>query len=406
MPQRGYYNRAAMFLAFAASACGPSPSDVLGPNPPPPAPATLRLVVETTGLDYDPDGYLVSIDGAPPVRVSHQATLPLGEVLPGRHTATVSDIAPWCRQATTVPSDVEVAPIGDFRLRVLVQCESTLRDVVFYVQHGRIRLLDLAGPGSNPLRLAGFDDISCDHWDCSQTAVSQPSVSPDGRILAYATGSMYLFRRAGTTSPSMYLFSPVSAESPLEWSPDGAWIVFADRTPGQLEGSELLIRPTSVGSGNGGRQLTFGSEAVFHPTWSPDGEWIAFERWLPGVVPHIWKVRPDGTGLQRFNDEPTDQHHPQWSPDGSRLVYRGQGGIRIASADGHILQTFTGEPFFYEPDFSADGKALIVVHARVGCRRAGLARYEIATGLLTELIPPDDTCMEWDEVPWQPASGI
>ena len=66
------------------------------------------------------------------------------------------------------------------------------------------------------------------------------------------------------------------------------------------------------------RQL--GSDA--DPAWSPDGRWIAYVRRLPGdTIREIWIMRPDGSGAHRLTSLHGTSINPAWSPDGRRIVF-------------------------------------------------------------------------------------
>jgi Tol biopolymer transport system component len=92
-------------------------------------------------------------------------------------------------------------------------------------------------------------------------------------------------------------------------SPDGAQFAFSALT-------HLYL--ADIGSGNPRRALK--SEGrQYDPAWSPDGNWLAFISWSNGDG-GIWKVRSDGTGLQRLTTAPAYFRYLAWSPDAQRIV--------------------------------------------------------------------------------------
>ena len=65
----------------------------------------------------------------------------------------------------------------------------------------------------------------------------------------------------------------------------------------------------------------------FNPDWSPDGAWLVFESIRDGDG-EIYRVRPDGSDLERLTDTRADETRPSFFPDGSRIVYdRREGGV-------------------------------------------------------------------------------
>lgn len=55
---------------------------------------------------------------------------------------------------------------------------------------------------------------------------------------------------------------------------------------------------------SGPRLLTSGTATDLRANWTPDGQWAVFER-LQGGLRRLYRVRPDGTGLERLDlDDP------------------------------------------------------------------------------------------------------
>jgi Tol biopolymer transport system component len=84
------------------------------------------------------------------------------------------------------------------------------------------------------------------------------------------------------------------------------------------------------------RRLLPDSHALdYDPSFSGDGQWIVFtsERDPEGSgQADIWRVHPDGSGLERLTSETSMEDAGVLSPDGSRLLYVStQGGARTAN---------------------------------------------------------------------------
>ena len=192
--------------------------------------------------------------------------------------------------------------------------------------------------------------------------------------------------------------------APVSWSPDGEWLVFIDRTVADPTVTELFVRRFSAGSGNGGQQITFGSERVLFPAWSPTGEWIVFVRSVPGAPMQLWKVRPDGTDLQRFDATPTGQLMPTWAPDGRSLAYLGIDGLRVTQVDGSGSVRIRPDLSFVEIDFAPDGRSLVAIQFLGACQRA-VVRIDLISQIVTPLTSPMGSCTTTVDVPAYPAWG-
>src|SRR5688572_9151392 len=156
---------------------------------------------------------------------------------------------------------------------------------------------------------------------------SYPSVSRDGRVLFQSNRSgstqIYLVQADGSRLRQLTDF-PGGSHTP-KWSPDGASIVF---TRGSDETSDIWLMAAD-GSDQHALVATPGDDS--HPQWSPDGESIIFNSSRPapsreGESPAVWediyRVRRDGSDLQRITDCRGTCTYPSLSPDGKRVVYR------------------------------------------------------------------------------------
>lgn len=92
-------------------------------------------------------------------------------------------------------------------------------------------------------------------------------------------------------------------------SPDGRRLAFSSLT--RLYVMELP-------SGTPAAVLPEGTRA-FQPSWSPDGNWIAYATWSGGEG-HIERVRASGGTPERLTRVAAFYSDPVWSPDGTRVV--------------------------------------------------------------------------------------
>jgi Tol biopolymer transport system component len=120
----------------------------------------------------------------------------------------------------------------------------------------------------------------------------------------------------------------------LSWSPAGDWIVY-DRPEAAGEWGLYLVS----GDGAQQRRLTAGR----HPAWSPTRPEIAFEH-----LARLWLIDVDGSDLRPLTSEGKGDRWPSWSPDGETLVFEsirdGNGEIYRIRRDGTGLQRLTDDP--------------------------------------------------------------
>lgn len=185
---------------------------------------------------------------------------------------------------------------------------------------------------------------------------------------------------------------PITADSTscyfADWSPDGDRICFvSDRT-----GSEEIYTMASDGSHE--RSLTDNGARNIHPYWSPDGQAIFFSSTLSGRGDlDVYRIAPDGTGLEVVLDTPNHETCARMSPDGSRLTLlmnneKGLDDLFLLSLADSSLSNVTNTPTLDGwPCWSPDGAH--IVFSAVEDDVFKLFRYDIGAQRFERLTDPE-----------------
>jgi dipeptidyl aminopeptidase/acylaminoacyl peptidase len=193
--------------------------------------------------------------------------------------------------------------------------------------------------------------------------VSDPRVSPDGRLVAYVVESLnpekdayqtdvWLVPTAGGEARPLAA-SPVGDDAP-RWSPDGRWVAFLSERPrpgAKADGDEAkrqvwLIRP----DGGEAVPLTEAPGSVSALEWSADGKAIAFlarepksedrrrrekekdDAWTPSEVypwSRLWVIDVATRQARQLTSGPIHVTAMSFSPDGRTVAFAGQPTPRI-----------------------------------------------------------------------------
>ena len=135
------------------------------------------------------------------------------------------------------------------------------------------------------------------------------------------------------------------------------------------------------------------------PAWSPDGGWIYFVSSCEGD-PDIFRMRPDGTGVERLTARPGREHEPVFSPDRSMIAYayraEGDSEIHVMAADGTGDRAVTDDEFSEStPTWSPDGTRIAYESRRND--NGDVYVLELESGRETRLTrdPSDDLAPAW-----------
>jgi TolB protein len=163
------------------------------------------------------------------------------------------------------------------------------------------------------------------------------------------------------------------ASSCLGWGAEG--ILFSRLAPTQ---GRLFV---SAANGEGERALTPAGSLDYNPAWSPKGDWIAFTSERAGSA-DLYRVHPDGTGLERLTEDPAYDDQAAFSPDGKQIVFvttraGGTADLWILDAATHKARALTsGAGGDFRPAWSPDGRWIAFSSDRESNLPAAKGRWE------------------------------
>lgn len=185
--------------------------------------------------------------------------------------------------------------------------------------------------------------------------------SPDGTRIAFvgpSTATSAAINVIKLSDASRSIVSNTNGiNGSLAWAPDSNSIAYINSYNTQTEGRLCTITVTGTNKQCFSATAS-GSSGLSNPTWSPDGATIAFEiaQYTASSTGEsvfntdIYSIKRDGSGYKLLI---ADAMQPDYSPDGTKIVFNacadyssgpvcgGNGGIKIATANGSILQVVT-----------------------------------------------------------------
>jgi eukaryotic-like serine/threonine-protein kinase len=244
-----------------------------------------------------------------------------------------------------------------------------------------------------------------------------PSVSPDGRLLAFVRSSSGVFgdqdvwlQPLGGGQARQLTFGRAWFVTDLAWTADGHGILYPVGTvnsggrlfrvsvdggtpepiagigenalQASVAGTRMVYVQSTLGGAYDTWRLARTSAASAatppedqivsgeHAVYSPDGKKLAFESLRTGFRA-IWVSDLDGANAVQLTTLKTGATSPQWSPDGRRLSFdsieSGNWDVYVVDADGGVPKRLTLESADESmPSWSRDGTAIYFQSNRTG----------------------------------------
>ncbi len=198
------------------------------------------------------------------------------------------------------------------------------------------------------------DDERANRMTSGNWLETNPVWMPDSRTLLFISSrdggrDIYMLRLTPTGQPEhepQRLTSGSNAHT-ISISPDGRLLAYASYAPSANVWSVAIPKTGSVSVGDA-RQVTFGNEKIEKLAISPDGQWLAYDSDRNGQA-DIWKVPLSGGTPEQITRELNHEFVNEWSPDGRELVFHsmregGQRDVFVVAADGTHTEAVTTTP--------------------------------------------------------------
>jgi Tol biopolymer transport system component len=182
--------------------------------------------------------------------------------------------------------------------------------------HGESGIWIVNSDGSNPRKLEsrGLSD-----------QMFYPSWFPSGKQIAAMDGQeLFISRIDVETGVAVTVTDHEKVLTGMpSVSPDGKWIAFAGQENTGQKYDQTKNSIWLVDAGGVARTLEAKPGQGRAPAWSADGRRLAFEsnRGSSLGLYAIFLIDRDGTGLIQVTDPVLNADHPVWSPDGRRLAF-------------------------------------------------------------------------------------
>jgi Tol biopolymer transport system component len=214
-------------------------------------------------------------------------------------------------------------------------------------QSSQIAFTGMSANGENAVWLINPDGSSPRRLDLRGVSaqVFYPSWFPDGGQIALMDGQELVIKRidlgtgiAVTVTDHQQILTGMPSVSP-----DGKWIAFAGQKNAGQRYDQTKNSIWLVDAAGHMRSLESSAAQGRAPTWSPDGKRLTFESDRGGFAGQyaIFLINVDGTGLTQLSDRGLGANHPVWSPDGLHLAFSARDPTHLAAIGIAVISTET-----------------------------------------------------------------
>jgi Tol biopolymer transport system component len=150
----------------------------------------------------------------------------------------------------------------------------------------------------------------------------------------------------------------------------------------------------AAADGSNERPLLAAGDVDYDPVWAPDGRSIVFTSDRGGSA-DLYRVKPDGSALERLTDDPSYDDQAAYSPDGRQLVFvssREGGFAHLWTLDlqsKHAKALTSGKGGDFRPSWSPDGAWIAFASDPDGSLPFGHGRWEHLQIVDLYIVHPD-----------------
>ncbi len=234
-------------------------------------------------------------------------------------------------------------------------------------------------------------------------SLSQPAISPDGKEIAFVSGSD-LWTVAATGGEAHLLVSDPAEESRPLYSPDGTKLAFMSTRTG---GGDIYVLTFATGQL---QRITYSDAPSNLDAWSRDGEWLYFTSGATDVGGQgdILRVRAmGGTPMEVSHERYMNEFESAPSPDGKQIAIVAKGisssqwwrnghahideteiWLKPVEGEGGYRKLISGDAKHAWPMWSSDGKKLLMMGDNAGDGGPGhenLYEADAASGAMKQL---------------------